>query len=534
MLGKYFSIIVWVIFCIASAQAQQGVDGNQAFKVRSFRLTGFNSPQIEPIESAFQSSLAGRTLTKSDLVNIEREVTSKLRSQGYLIGQAVLTPDDRSKLIKSGELQLTIFPGRVSAIEIQNTSNVNSDWVYEVAKDTLCPQGFGNNCVLTKENFERMTQLLGDTAGLQLGVVDFNPDGAPLGQTNITILALPKDSQFKGSIGVDNQGFNSSGKYRLGVTGIANNLFGVGDSVAINLFDTNKGSVSGSVDVSGPLASNGLRWQSSVSRSQYYVPGVSSTGFGNSLSAGLAYPLVRSLDVNWIAALNAVGVVTNSQVIGITTTDKTLKSVQAVLDGNSGDRSINLGQNAWYMHSALSSGSVSDHVAQTNEPLGPYTKLALSGIAKTVLNDERNIYSILNVRGQVANTNLDPYEKLLVGGYSGVRAYSLEEGSFNNGAIATLELRQAFNTEWGRLTPGIFVDYANGWINHATYSGWNNNTGYTNHQVLADYGIGIDWSDVQGFVVSLSWANRFGSSPPAIAGTGSANSQFWFVVQSRF
>jgi hemolysin activation/secretion protein len=141
------------------------------------------------------------------------------------------------------------------------------------------------------------------------------------------------------------------------------------------------------------------------------------------------------------------------------------------------------------------------------------------------------------VRGQAASTNLDAYERMMIGGYSALRAYSVEQGSINQGTISSLELRKAFNTEYGQFVPVIFADYANGWIVHGPDSNWQNSTGYTNpnltnHMVASDAGLGLDWNYFNQYSLSVSWARRLPMSPAGTYGNG--NSQFWFVAQARF
>lgn len=486
-------------------------------------------------------NLVGLHLDDAQLTRTENMLTGELRAQGYLIGQIVASSVDRTRFYRTGDLRFSVFLGKIGQIVVKNASPVDSEWVNSVVTNTLCPDGVGDDCVLTKAKFERMTQLLQDTVGLQTGSLDFSADGMPIGQTKLTVATVAKDGRIKGSVGIDNQGFSSTGVYRLGASVSANNLFEVGDVLALNVYSSSKDAFTGALDVSGPLSTNGLRWQSSLSRSQSFLPSVNSNGFGNSASIGVAYPLVRGLDENWTVGLNAVGVVTNSETLGVTTTNKTLESGQLVLDGNSGDRSIALGQNSWYAHSALTMGQVNDSAAMpgSDQLLGAYTKLAFQGVGKAILNDKHSVFTVLNIRGQVANVNLDPYEKLLIGGFSGVRAYSPQQGSFNQGTIVTAELRQAINTEWGQFIPVVFMDYANGWLNQATYPGWQVSNGYSNpnisnHMVLSDAGLGLDWNGFHGFTVSASWARRLPFSPVGLNNTGNANSQFWFLVQSRF
>jgi len=501
---------------------------------------------LDPLVNGFmqkaQLSLSKQTLTNTQITQKEAELTKDLRDQGFLIGQIVVSATDRAVFDKTGDLHFSIFLGKIGAIVVKNTSAVDSDWVKVVVDQNLCPSGVGNECVLTKAKFERMTQLLYDTVGLQTGGLEFSAQGMPVGQAQLTVTTIAKEGQIKGSVGADNQGFSSTGQYRLATQLSANNLFGVGDVLGINLNVSNQGSVSGAIDISGPLAANGLRWQGSVSRSQFNLPSYDNTsGFGNALSLGVAYPLLRGLDQNWTMGLNAVVVATSSETGGYSTADKTLQSAQLTLDGNSGDRSILLGQNTWFFRSALTMGQVLDDANTSTSPnyetVGGYTKLAFQGVGKLILSDAHSIYSVINIRGQAASTNLDAYERMMIGGYSGLRAYSVEQGSINQGTISSLELRKAFNTQYGQFVPVIFADYLNGWVTHSPDLNWQSATGYSNptnsnHIVASDAGIGLDWNYFNKYSLSVSWAKRLPMSPAGTYGNG--NSQFWFVAQVRF
>ena len=538
-MGFLLSFFVCTAYAQAGGEARTNPSGTLVANVTWTELD--HADQNLAFLEKTKQSLVGSRVDDARLGQLMSDLTKQLRDEGYLIGQVAVTIGDRETFFKTGQLRLSIFLGRVGAIEVKNSSAINTEWVDQVASNAVCPNGVGDQCILTKARFERMTRLLQDTLGLHTESVNFSPDGVAIGQTKMIIVTVSTGDRLKGSLGIDNQGFSSTGRYRLGGTATMGNVLGVGDAYSLSLFSSNKGAVSGAFDVSGPLSANGLRWQSSIGRSQFFVPNVNTNGFGNSLSACVAYPLVRGLDANWTTSLNAVGVITNAENFGVTTTNKTLTSGQLTLDGNSGDRSIVMGQHSWYVRSALTMGHVGDTgvLAGSNAPLGPYTKFAFQGVAKLVLNEQHNIYSTLNVRGQAANTNLDPYEKMLIGGFSGMRAYYPEEGSFNQGTITTLELRQAINTPYGQFIPVIFMDYANGWINHATYANWQTQSGYSNsglsnHLALSDAGLGLDWAGLYGLNLSLSWARRLPSSPAAMNGSGNSNSQFWFVAQARF
>ena len=523
------------------SEAQAPTVTKLSWKIQTDKRAMVTDSEVNALFEQVRPDLLGQRIANEQLNQTEALLTLKLRTQGYLIGQVVASVQDRLSFEKTGELNFRVFLGNLAQLEIKNASATDDAWVAAVVTKNLCPDGVGDACVLTKTKLERTTQLLQDIVGLYIGALEFNADDMPIGQTKLRVTTVAKDAQIKGSVGLDNQGASSTGQYRLGATLSASNLFGVGDVLALNAFTSSQGALSGGLDASGPLSPNGLRWQSSLSRSQFTLPSIHSTGFGNSASVGLAYPFVRSLDVNWAASLNAVGVMSKSETAQVVTSQKTLTSAQLAIDGNSGDRSIALGQNTWFVHSALTLGHVKDsaNTRASNQPLGAYAKWAYQAYGKLILSQERNLYATLNVRGQVANTNLDPYEKLAIGGYAGVRSYRPEQGSLNQGTIATAELRQSINTKWGQFTPIALLDYGNGWINHSTYANWQLNSGYadsglSNHMVLADAGLGLDWNGFHGLTLSAIWARRWPHSPAAINTSGNKSSQFWFVVQTHF
>lgn len=535
----FVCLIVWLP-AFAQADAKSLTDVPK-IRVKEFTWTSSQKAHIDFILERIKLKIVGQDIDEAQLAQVVEGVTLDLRGDGFLVGQAILSNKNRQVFLQTGELHLIVFPGAVGKIVVKNTSPVDADWIESVATSALCPSGIGDSCILTKTQFERMTQLLQDIVGVQVEALNFSSEDVQVGQTQLIIVTAPRDSRIKGSIGVDNQGFSSTGVYRTGVTASVNNLLAIGDVFSLSAFVSNGGSVSGALDFSGPLGSDGLRWQSALSRSQFFVPNVASSGFGNSISAGLAYPITRGLDSNLTVGLNAVDVMTYSETSGAVTSNKTLQAGQLFLDANSGDRSAYLGKNSWALHSALTAGQVVDVAASSgsNQPLGSYTKWAFQGLGKLALSGDGNLYGSLNFRGQVANTNLDPYEKLMIGGFSGMRAYSPNEGSFNQGTITSLGLHQVVHTAWGRFTPHIFMDYANGWINHSTYANWQVNSGYadstlSNHMALSDAGLGIDWSGYKDLSVSALWARRLPLSPAGLNTTGNANSQFWFLLQAFF
>src|SRR3546814_20752006 len=69
----------------------------------------------------------------------------------------------------------------------------------------------------------------------------------------------------------------------------------------------------------------------------------------------------------------------------------------------------------------------------------------------------------VGIGAQFTDRNLDPSEKLALGGYRAVRAYPSGDVLVDEGAIANVELRYSMTDE---LTGFVFYDAARGDLNH--------------------------------------------------------------------
>jgi hemolysin activation/secretion protein len=284
--------------------------------------------------------------------------------------------------------------------------------------------------------------------------------------------------------------------------------------------------------------------QSSLTRSQLVLPSSNSTtpssttGFSNTASLGLAYPWIRGLDFNLSATVNALGAFSEYGQSEVTISKKTIYAGQFSLAANSGDRSLVVDVDTWSAQSTLTMGQVSD-AAAIDATSTPYTKLAFQAIKKKALWSEQSVYAFINVRGQWANVNLDAYEKLLLTGINGARAYTPDQGTVDQGFITSIDIRKDVNSSWGRFTPGVFIDYANGLINKVPYENWQVSSGYSNaaqsnNLILSNCGLSLNWLGFRSTSFNASWAKQRVASPKMLSTVPSANSQFWFALRTQY
>lgn len=535
--------LIACIVCVPSAFSQPAVNIETAHLINEKKLTwtGTSENDIGKIIEKSNEKIDHKSFNEDKLFDLSTKLTEEVRAAGYILGQVLISKDDYEIYRENGLIKLTVFPGNVGEIVVNNSSKVNTVWIKSSAEKILCPDGVGDRCALRKVNLERLTQLLQDAAGLQLGVVEFSPYGVGVGQTKVTINAIEKEFKYRGAIGFDNHGSVSSGQYHLGATIASENMIGIGDSYTLNSSLSSKDNVAGGIDIVIPVGLNGLRMQSSIARSQLVLPGssgTSTTGVSNSASLGLAYPWIRGLDLNLSSTINALGAFSEYGQSEVTISKKTIYAVQFSMSANSGDRALLLDADTWNVQTTLTMGQVSD-AAAIIPTSAKYSKLVFQALKKKTLSADQGIYALVNMRGQWANSNLDAYEKFLLTGVNGARAYSPDQGTVDQGFIASIDVRKDINTAWGRMTPGVFFDYANGFINKNTYENWQINSGYSNSAqsnnfTLSNYGLSLNITGFKNSWLSATWARQMNASPAMLSNDSSANSQFWVSLRTKY
>jgi hemolysin activation/secretion protein len=487
----------------------------------------------------------GRLTDAAGIAALQAELTHVLRSAGYPIGQALVVERDLEGAMRTGVLQVVVYPGEIGRLDLRNTSRVSDARLLHTLGAALCPglHPVGHGCVLESGRLERATQLLQDIPGVKLvGAPELDAAGVGVGQTHVTVTTAASGKPVSADVTLDNQGSQVTGTGRLGAVVSGNNLFGAGDVYNASLYTTTKHLWSGSAGVSAPLGYDGLRWAAAFARSFYTVnQDILINGVADTVSVGVTYPFVRGLDLNINGALDLLQSRTSVDYpdYGVKVHSR-LYSVRATLSANGGDRAQQLGLSQWQGQVALTTGDQSN-----DDPLdlgprraGHYTKLAATVLRKQNLNASGNLFAILNVRGQAASKNLDYSEALSLGGLNGVRAYRPDEGSVMQGVIASLDLKWRFPVPFsGQLLPGVLFDYATGQVNRDPWPGWQSGypgvPGVSNHRSLAGYGVSLDWVAANGLTTSLAWARRFGFSGDSWVEPGSANSRFWLTFSWR-
>ena len=258
---------------------------------------------------------------------------------------------------------------------------------------------------------------------------------------------------LSGQLSLDNYGNTYNGEYRLnGGLSVANPL-GLGDSLQLQA-----------------LVSDGDQHFLST---QYELPvGPWNTRVGASLS-WLEYELGKDFD-----SLNAKGKATTGSVFasqnwwqqrswGVSsriewryrdledeqlglTSEKTLRSVTLdLVNGYWRDEVLAGSANSYrlsWTHGELSLDTPYAQASDFYGTEGRYHKVNLALLRQQRLTPRLSLN--LNLRGQLADGNLDSAEKISLGGAYGIRAFPQGEASGDEGWLASTELRYALNSQW--------------------------------------------------------------------------------------
>ena len=472
-----------------------------------------------------------------------------------------MTEMDWANAQRTGHTVFTAFPGRVSAIQLVNESQVKDERLEKLIARALCEyesldvralsgserreQGGDpvSTCLFETRRFERTTQLLQDLPGVALaGAPRFGP-GAGAGDVEVSFAITSKGKPVSLDAMVDNNGMEATGRTRFTVSARGNNRLGLGEDYAASATVTTEGMWTGALTGSIPVFSDGLRLAGGFTRQQYTVNAVGTrvAGTANIISAGATYPFARGLDFNLWGGASYLHSETEIEFTDFNfATHGQIDGLKLSLSGNSGDRAQQLRTSLWSASSALTFGR-----QDNDDPLdigprraGRYAKLSGSGFGRLMLNESNDLFATLGASGQWANRNLDPSEQLMLGGPGAVRAYRTDEGSADEGLILSLGMYKRLAIAKGhQLQLGPIADFAYARVNADPWLNWEQSyvgiPDVSNTRKLAGYGLELAWLTPIGATLSLTAAKPFGFSDGSWVELGDRSTQTWLSLSWR-
>jgi hemolysin activation/secretion protein len=529
-----------VAFGLALAQLPAGVANAQL----ALTVIPAGGQQEQAVRDALASTLqAEPPQTLAEVEQWSARLTAALRQGGFSVGQVLMTGEDWEAAQKTGKAVFTAFPGRVSRITVENTSQVKDNRLQRLVTSALCGRptlDAAGICLFETRRFERTTQLLQDLPGASLdGAPRFGP-GAATGDIEAAFVIAPKGKPVSLDAMVDDSGMAVTGRTRFTALARANNLFGLGEDYAVSTTVTTKGMWSGSLAASTPVFSDGLRLAGGFTRQQYTVNAAATTFAGtvNTGSVGLTYPFTRGLDSNVTGGasyLHSASAIDYTD-FGYSTHGK-IDALKLSLNANNGDRAQQLRTNLWNAGMALTLGRQSNDDPLDAGPrrAGTYAKLSGSVFGRLTLDRSGDWFATAGLDGQLSSRNLDASEQLPLGGPNAVRAYRADEGQADEGAILNLGFYKRFPVAEGhQLQIGPIMDFAIARVNAHPWDGWESAyVGIPNvrgTRKLAGYGVEAAWLTPFGFTLSASASKPFNFSDGSWIEPDQQPVQYWMSL----
>jgi hemolysin activation/secretion protein len=450
-------------------------------------------------------------------------ITEHYRSNGYFVARAYLPVQDVSNHV----VTIAVSEGTYGKVTVRNQSAVADGLAYRRL------EGLDSGDAITIAPLESRLLLLSDIPGVNVGSTLV--PGATLGSSDLIVDVTP-GRLVTGSIDADNAGNPYTGENRLGATVNLNNPLGRGDVASLRVLTSGSGLNYGraSYQMMFGTASVGVGYSKLRYELDKPFDILGANGTADVASVYGSMPLIRSRNSNLYAGLSYEHrTFQDSLDLFDSVIDRKARVATANLYGNHHDTIGRGGMSAFLL--SLSAGSLDIETpgalmldaasARTN---GSYNKLWFNATRSQSITDDFSLHGSLT--GQWASKNLDPSEKMVLGGIDGIRAYPQGEGFGDQGYLVNLEARLRLAGLSGRVPGDVhllgLVDAGRITIDkNPWYPGENTRT-------LSGTGVGITWAEPGNFAVRTYYARKLGNEPAISAPDKSG--RFWIQAVKFF
>ena len=519
-----------VLCACASAQAQTVAPPKSTEKNAEFVLKGIVYRGMTELQDSKVSTLAaayiGRRVTLADLEKLAELVTLEYRARGFFLAQAIV-PQQR---IEDGQAEISVLEGRLGKVQLKVAADAPTSEARVRALLAHLPPG----AAMQQASYERTMLLLSDLPGLkvQAGL----EQGAETGTTDLVVEVSAAPRRWQASIEVDNYGTAASGRERLSATLRYASPFGIGDNFDARLMSSSGAQQTfGRLAYEAPLGSDGLRLGAGVSRVGYELgaqfAALGATGTAQVFDVSAVYPLLRSRGRNLFlrAAFETKALKDKTEAVG-QNSDKRVNAASFGLtwearDTLFGGGYVNAGLTAYFGQLKLKNDAtrqLDQDPTTGHQTEGNFAKFSLTGSRLQSLFGRHNLF--VSLVGQFANHNLDPSEKLALGGDRAVRAYPSGEVLVDTGWIGSVEWRYSATDD---LVLALFHDAGQG--EQARDANPND---LRNRRTLRGTGVGLTWSAPYAITLRAAVAWRMGDPP--VSDSGASDPRVLVQVQKAF
>ncbi len=479
-------------------QVSWPIDDQVKIKVNGFRLGSQDVLTQADVDRLLHDKI-GKELTFKDLNHAAEKLTAYLQKKDYMVAKVYL-PAQR---INNGIVEFQAVIGKYDQIIINNDSGIKDGAI----RNQIAPLKAGN--YIKRSEVERAVWLINDVASAD-SKVTIAPGTKP-GTSNVTFI-VHKHKGPTGSAYVDNYGNRYTGYNEVGVNYDWLNPTKNGDTVSLEGLTTGGGKNNYGMTYFIPMGKDGHRFDIGYSRLHYILGNefrsADADGKSDTFHIGWRYAIERSSRRNQYVGLRFETSKLEDFQLGKMSSDKRDRGMVASYYGDEIDPKGSTNYSIEYKWGHL--GILNDK-AMANDLAGAQTegsfhKFSTYNVRQQTF-DQRS-YMLFTLRGQVANRNLDSYEKLELGGAYGVRAYPQGEASGDIGYIVSAEYRYIIPL---KARPDQTFQLAAFLDNGAVRINKDNYSGKDNYRHLSGAGIGFLWGRTDDWLLRASYAWKLGS-----------------------
>lgn len=429
------------------APAAQADAAGPRVHVRAVRLTGVTVLPEADVRAPLDE-LVGRSWSLVELQRAVARVTRLYQERGYPIARAILPAQD----IVDGAIEVRVLEGQVGQVRLENTSRLTDATVARLLGDI--PGG----SVVRGPELEARLLTLGDIPGTSRASVVLEP-GTRTGESDLTVRVDPAPA-VTGQLDFDNHGNRYTGYWRAAAQLAWNSPLGLGDQLTARALVTDESTQNLRLGWRVPVARRGVTVGAAYSQVDYQLrreyENLRASGTARMGTVDVAATLARSPGAGLLGRLSWDQKLYADK-IAVLSNHFNRKQADVVSASFNGFGTQGATSHAWT--AVLSRGKLNLPAAEqvasdSRRTLGYFSKAVLTANLNATLRPGWSVFG--SVYGQAASRNLDPSEKMSIGGVNGVRAYPEGEALGDQGVLGTAELRYTLPLQPVQL--GLFVD----------------------------------------------------------------------------
>ena len=360
-------------------------DDGLRVNVKGFTFSGYEGIATEAQLRETVASAIGSTLSFRELQLLADNITALFKEKGFYQANAYLPSQD----ITPGIIHIAVMQvksdGRIG-IKRDKGVRINDNFLLKIARPAV-----KNAQPVNEHQLERSLLLMNDLPGVS-AKASLVP-GTESGTSGVEI-DVSEGPLFSGAVWSDNQGSYYTGSWRGNATLSINDPLHNGDQITLLLTESS-GLVQGRIGYSVPLPFNGIRANLAYTGMRYELGGQLASlqykGLGNSIDAGLSYPLLRSRTSNITTSLSYCYRALSDSNFDIDISDKQLNNATFSVSGDRYDRLFGGGYTTYNL--GITTGALHESIADITltGTEGAYTRFNFGLARMQRLSEQLNI-----------------------------------------------------------------------------------------------------------------------------------------------